>query len=245
MLAAAAALAMIPAPEAGQGVAADDRHIYAIDNNRIAKYDKRTGQRVAEWSGDRARFPHINSCAADGADLVCAASNYPAVPQESMVEIFDRRTLKHRRTVRLGQLEGSLTVLDRHGGNWWAVLANYDGRGGAPGRDHRATRLVRMDARFRPLQNWTFPDAVLARFAPKSCSGAAWARDGLLYASGHDRPEIYALRLPRAGMVLEHVATLPVSTPGQAIDWDPAGRMLWSIDRAQKRVVATAVPPVR
>src|SRR3546814_8756239 len=55
-----------------------------------------------------------------------------------------------------------------------------------------------MDASFRPLESWLFPDAVLARFAPKSCSGFAWGPDGLMYASGHDRPEVYALRLPKA-----------------------------------------------
>src|SRR3546814_3132690 len=85
-----------------------------------------------------------------------------------------------------------------------------------------------MDASFRPLESWLFPDAVLARFAPKSCSGFAWGPDGLMYASGHDRPEVYALRLPKAGATLELVATLPVPTEGQAIDWDPAEpRLLW------------------
>src|SRR3546814_11939756 len=77
-----------------------------------------------------------------------------------------------------------------------------------------------MDASFRPLESWLFPDAVLARFAPKSCSGFAWGPDGLMYASGHDRPEVYALRLPKAGATLELVATLPVPTEGQAIDWE-------------------------
>lgn len=178
-------------------------------------------------------------------ELVCAASNYPAVPMASAIEFFDARTLKHLRTHSLGRMYGSLTVLDWHKGSWWAVFANYDARGGEPGRDHRATTLVRMDAAFRPMESWLFPEAVLARFAPKSCSGAAWGKDGLLYASGHDRAEIYALRLPQAGSVLELVATLPVPTPGQAIDWDPDGRTLWTIDRAQKRIVATEIPEVQ
>src|SRR3546814_8744504 len=97
-----------------------------------------------------------------------------------------------------------------------------------------------MDASFRPLESWLFPDAVLARFAPKSCSGFAWGPDGLMYASGHDRPEVYALRLPKAGATLELVATLPVPTEGQAIDWDPAEpRLLWSIDRRAKQLHST------
>ena len=244
MLAAALlTLATIAAPEADQGVAADRTHVYAIDNFAIGKYDKASGKRVAAWEGDPKLFPHLNSCAVVKAELVCAASNYPKVPMASSVEIFDAKTLRHVRTVSLGRIYGSLTAMDWHGGSWWAVFANYDDRGGEPGRDHRFTTLVRMDASFRPLESWLFPDAVLARFAPKSCSGFAWGADGLMYASGHDRPEIYALRLPKAGATLELVATLPVSTEGQAIDWDPAEpRLLWSIDRAKKEIRATPVP---
>jgi hypothetical protein len=163
----------------------------------------------------------------------------------SSVEIFDAKTLRHIRTVSLGRMYGSLTAMDWHEGNWWAVFANYDDRGGEPGRDHRSTTLVRMDASFRPLESWLFPDTLLERFAPKSCSGFAWGADGLMYASGHDRPEVYALRLPKAGATLELVATLPVPTEGQAIDWDPAEpRLLWSIDRRAKQLHSTRMPPL-
>src|SRR3546814_14850428 len=110
---------------------------------------------------------------------------------------------------------GSLTAMDWHGGSWWAVFANYDDRGGEPGRDHRVTTLVRMDASFRPLESWLFPDAVLARFAPKSCSGFAWGPDGLMYASGHDRHEGYALRLPKVGATLELVEGLEGRSGGE------------------------------
>src|SRR3546814_10696620 len=65
-----------------------------------------------------------------------------------------------------------------------------------------------------------------------------------MYASGHDRPEVYALRLPKAGATLELVATLPVPTEGHAIDWDPAEpRLLWSIDRRAKQVHSPRMPP--
>ena len=33
-------------PEANQGIAVDARHFYPVDNQTIAKYDKRTGERV-------------------------------------------------------------------------------------------------------------------------------------------------------------------------------------------------------
>lgn len=230
----------IAAPEARQGAASDGRFVYAIDNQRIGKYRIADGRRVASWSGDPRRFPHLNSCTLVARELVCASSNYPALPQASSVEFFDAATLRHVRSVSLGLRPGSLTVIDRYQDKWWAVLANYDGRGGQPGRDHRSTLLVKMDDAFRQEQAWTFPPAVLARFAPRSCSGASWTGDGRLAASGHDRPEIYLLTLPSAGTVLEHLATVPVATPGQAIDWDPRDpALLWSIDRGRGELVAS------
>jgi len=34
----------------------------AVANSRIAKYDKANRAKVAEWSGERSRYRHINSC---------------------------------------------------------------------------------------------------------------------------------------------------------------------------------------
>lgn len=232
----------IAAPEADQGVAAGDRVVYAISNREIGAYDKATGRRVDHWEGDAAHFRHMNSCTLDGRALVCAASNYPDVPQRSMVEVFDAAPLRHQRTIPLDGFPGSLTVLTRHGGSWWAVFANYDGRGGEPGRDHRATLLVELDAKFREKRRFPFPDSVLDRFAPRSCSGAQWGRDGLLYVTGHDRPEIYAIRVPRTGTTLAHVGTYAMATNGQAIDWDPKQPgLLWSIERNTREMVASPV----
>lgn len=230
-------------PEARQGVAVSATRFYAIDNSRIAAYDKRTGRRLASWTGDPARFPHINSCGIAGPDLVCAASNYPAVPMLSSVETFDAATLRHMSSRGLPGSPGSLTWIVRHQGAWWAGFANYDGRGGEPTRDHRATRLVRYDDAFRPADAWRFPATVLARFAPYGTSGGDWGRDGLLHVTGHDRREVYRLTLPIAGTTLVHVDTLPVSTGGQGIAFDPATPgLLWSIDRRSRRVVETRLP---
>lgn len=232
----------IPAPEAHQGVATDGTHVYAIANSMIGKYDKRTGRRVAQWRGDPKFFPHTNSCAVVGAELVCAASNYPAVPMASSVEVFDTATMRHKRTTSLGPGRGSLTWLDWHAGSWWAAYANYDGRGGEPGRNHRYTQLVRLDADMREREAWRFPDTILARFTPMSSSGGAWRADGTLTITGHDHPELYVLRVPTAGSTLEHVGTILIATPGQAIDWDPdEPDLLWSIDRGAKMLVVSRV----
>ncbi len=85
-----------------------------------------------------------------------------------------------------------------------------------------------------------FPDSVLAAFAPYSSSGGAWGTDGLLYVTGHDRPELYTLRLPPAGSTLLHIATVPIATAGQAIAFDPGNSQeLWSIDRSNRQIVVT------
>ena len=242
LTAAAPVTLQIPAEEANQGVASDGTYVYAIDNDRIGKYEIATGKRVAGWQGERALFPHMNSCTVVKHELVCAASNYPAVPQTSAVEIFDTRSMRHVRSISLGFGPGSLTVMERHAGKWWAVFANYDGKGGEPGRDHRHTTLVRMDDAFQQDAAWVFPLEILARFAPKSCSGASWGADGRLYITGHDHPELYVLELPEAGSVLTHVATIPIATPGQAIDWDPKQpRRLWSIARDERTMVASEI----
>lgn len=233
------------APEAVQGVAVDSRHFYAVANSRIGKYDRATGEKLAEWSGDRDRFPHINSCAVVGRDLVCAASNFPEMPMTSSVEIFDPRRMVHLRTVSLGQQVGSLTWIDRRDGAWWAAFANYDGKGGEPGRGHAHTQLVRFDDQWRRMEGWSFPASVTSRFAPMSSSGGVWGADGRLYVTGHDHPELYVLELPKGGSKLDHVATIGAAIEGQAIAVDPTRRdVLYGISRPNREVVALRLPGV-
>jgi hypothetical protein len=236
-------LRRLPADEARQGAAADARFVYAISNSEIGKYDRRSGRKVSAWKGDPAEFIHMNSCTLAGSELVCAASNYPDVPMASSIEWFDTRTMRHLRSRSLGPGRGSLTWLEWHDGSWWACFANYDGKGGEAGRDHRTTVMVRYDRNFEEQAAWLFPKSVLERFAPYSASGGAW-KDGFLYVTGHDRPEMYVLALPKAGSRLVHRATIPIPTPGQAIQWDKRSNTLWSLDRKAKQLVESRPPPV-
>lgn len=232
-----------PAPEARQGVAVDRDHVYAVANSQIAKYDKRTGAKIAEWKGDPARFPHINSCTVIARELVCANSNFPAVPHWSAVEFFDPRTMRHLRTVQLGPGTGSVTWVERRDGAWWAAFANYDGKGGEPPRDHTHTVLVKFDDAWRRTGAWAFPESVLARFAPMSSSGGGFGPDGRLYITGHDHPELYVLGLPQGGAVLTHEATIGVDVEGQAIDFDESDPgMVYGISRPRREIVAMRLP---
>jgi hypothetical protein len=234
------------APEARQGVAVDASHVYAVANSTIAKYDKKSGAKVAEWRGDPVRYPHINSCAVIARELVCASSNFPAIPHWSAVEVFDPATMAHKRTIPLGPGTGSVTWIDRKDGAWFAAFANYDGKGGEPPRDHRHTILVRFDDQWRRTGAWAFPASVTERFKPMSSSGGGFGPDGRLYVTGHDHPELYVLEIPtQGGPVLDHVATLNVEIEGQAIDWDESQPgMLYGISRPRREVVAMRVPPL-
>lgn len=233
------------APEARQGVAVDAEHFYAIVNSRIGKYRKADGAKVAEWVGDRIAIRHLNSCVVDGTELICANSNYPQTPMASSVEIFDTHTMEHLRSVAIGLRDGSLTWVERRGGMWWAMLANYDPPRSYLGRTHRDTRIVLFNDAWAEVGGYALPDSLLERLAPHSVSGGSFGPDGLLYLTGHDAPEIYVMRVPRQGPVLEHIATLSAPIEGQAWGWDrSAGRSIFAIARRSGEVIVLKVPNI-
>ena len=241
--AAAQTVRRIPTTEARQGVAVGRHDVYAVANWTIARYDRKTGERRAVWEGEPARYPHINSCAVIKSELVCAASNFPAVPQTSSVEIFDRVSLAHKRTVSLGPGTGSLTWVDWRDGHWWAMFANYDGKGGEAPRDHRHTVLVKFDREWRRTESWALPDTILEKIAPMSISGGAFAANGDLWLSGHDLPELYVVRLPKGGARLDHVMTIPMEAEGQAIDRDETRPdTVWGIRRQTRELLEMRLP---
>jgi hypothetical protein len=92
-----------------------------------------------------------------------------------------------------------------------------------------------------------FPDSVLERFAPHSTSGGAFGPDGLFYVTGHDRKEMYVLRLPTMGPKLVHVATIEIDIEGQAFAWDRSTerRVVYAISGANREVRAFEIPAVQ
>lgn len=234
-------------PEAIQGVAVDERHFYAIDNRQIAKYDKHAGTLVAKWQGP-ANGPiiHLDSGMVMDGKIYCAHSNYPQHPMTSSVEIWDVDTLKHVGTRSFGIHWGSLTWLDWHDGAWWAGFANYDqpyGPNKTPYGGKVNTTVVKFDAKWQWQEAWTLPAAILEKFELMSNSGGSWGADGFLYLSGHDPAEVYKMKLPTAGSILELVEVLPVAIKGQGIAWDRTknldAKVLYGIIRATKQVTVS------
>lgn len=233
------------APEAHQGVAVDDLHFYAINNSHIAKYEKRTGRRVAEWKGEPGGpIVHLNSCVVLATELVCAHSNFPGVPMLSSIETWNPATLQHTGSHSLGIYEGSLTWAIRKDGDWWLNFAHYGTASGTPGRGPEWTTLVRFDSDWNRKASFAYPVRLIENFAPHSSSGGNWGPDGLLYVTGHDEPELYVLRLPRMGSVLEWVETIPAPISGQAWVFDPTDPdLLWGIQRRSGEVVVSRLRP--
>lgn len=210
--------------EANQGVGVDERHFYAVDNYAIVKYDKKTGKLVKKWEGKKdGPILHLDSAMVMDGKLYAAHSNYPQWPMTSSVEIFDVETMEHLGTHSFGIQWGSLTWVDWHAGYWWMTFANYDvllGPGKTPYGHKANTVMVKLTKDFMPVQSWTLPKAILDRFEQMSNSGGSWGPDGYLYLTGHDPAELYRMRLPKAGSVLELVDIIPMNIRGQGIAWD-------------------------
>ena len=232
------------AAEARQGVAVDADHVYVVDSTNIAKYDKKTRRLVQRNDGPpEGTLIHLDSGAVVEGKLYCAHSNYPEIPMTSSVEIWDTRTMKHAGNHSVGVMWGSCTWIDRHLGSWWAVFANYDKPQGPeklPYGYTRSTTLVKLDDQWMWKEAWLFPEQVLKNVRPMSVSGGSWGPDGYLYCTGHDPAEVYVLRLPKAGSILELVDTVPCNIAGQGIAWDrtEAG-MFYGIVKSRRQVVVS------
>ncbi|MEW6307012.1 MAG: nucleoside hydrolase [Verrucomicrobiota bacterium] len=226
------------AAEANQGVAVDAEFFYAIDNFAIGKYRKDTGERVAGWHGAKnGPIKHLNSGVVLDGRIYCAHSNYPRVPMESSVEIWDTATMKHVATHRFANAPGSLTWACRRGDEWFACFAHY-----RTTSDPSLTQVVKMDTQWQTLATGKFPPELIQRFAGNSASGGAFGPGGHLFATGHDAKELYVLTLPDSGPQLKWDATIPISAAGQAFCWDPAdASLLYSISRRTKEVIVSRI----
>jgi hypothetical protein len=231
---------------ANQGVAVDAQHFYGIGNFLVGKYDKVTGERVAEWIGPRGGATiHLNGGLLQDGLLVLAHSNFPQLPMASSLEYFDPATVQPVKTLSLGIRLGSLTWAEKKDGFWWACFSNYNDQGTTPGFDQRWTYVGKFDESWHMIESWLFPPQIVASWGVSSCSGGSWGDDGLLYVTGHDAKELYVLRLPKMGVTLEYITTIDVPFEGQSWAWDRSDkRVIYGITRRGGNVVVARIPEV-
>lgn len=223
-------------PEANQGVGVDKRYFYAVDNRTIAKCNKYTGEVVAIWEDVDGPFIHLDSAMVRNGKIYAAHSNWRRLPMTSSIEVWDAKTMEHIATHSFGRNNlGSFTWFDYHKGCWWGTFANYDrlGPDGLPYGGKINTTLAKFDKNWNVVQTWIFPIELLEKFELMSNSGGSWGPDGFLYITGHDLPEVYKMKIPEAGSVLEVVETIPLNIRGQGIAWDRHKKnVLYGIIRA-------------
>lgn len=223
---------LLASPHATQAAVADERHLYAISNTTVAQHDRSSGRLVRLATEPTTK--HLNSGFIWDGKIWCAHSNYPALPHESDIRVFDPAT--GRLSVRhvFHDPPGSLVWCVIRDGRWWCCFAEYG--------DHNArTVLVEYEAGGfdRERRRLTFPAAIVADWDGMSASGGIWDGDTLLVSHHHFRV-LYRLRLPAAGTVLEFVEALHCPFPGQGIAADPLTGGLVGIDRSRPAIVVAA-----
>ena len=158
----------------------------------------------------------------------------------SSVEVWDTESLEHIERHDFGVQHGSCTWVDFHDGFWWTVFAQYDRWKEETEKGTDQTTLVKFDPQWNELQTWIFPKQVVERLSPMSNSGGSWGLDGYLYCTGHDRSEVYVMKIPNDSTVLELIGTIPLPILGQGIAWDRSRPgFIYGIRRKDSQVVVS------
>jgi endonuclease/exonuclease/phosphatase family metal-dependent hydrolase len=215
----------LPAAEAIQAAAADREFYYAVTNDKIAKYT-RDGKRVAESTGPAK---HLNSAFLFEGHLLCAHSNFPALPEQSEIKLLDTATMQLTTFHDFGNFGGSLTWCVLRENHWWCNFAKY-------GEKNAETFLVKFDRAWKEVGRWTYPESVIKQLGRNSISGGIWYQHQLL-VTGHDDGVFFVLDLPEKGTVLEHIRTVQMPFTGQGFAYDSRDKNLIGIDRKKRELV--------
>lgn len=221
----------LPAAEAHQAAAADEKYVYAIASERVAKYDRKSGERVAVSTGE-AR--HLNSGFFLDGQLYLAHSNYPRTPEQSEIRVLDPGKMELGVLHDFGNFGGSLTWCIHRDGHWWCNFAHY-------GATNDQTFLAKFDRDWKEQSRWTYPPEVLRQIGQASLSGGVWDGETLL-VTDHDHPVLYRLKLPARGKVLEFLGQEQAPFTGQGIARDPVTGGLVGIDRGKKELLFAERP---
>ena len=115
---------------------------------------------------------------------------------------------------------------------WWCNFAHY-------GSDNHKTFLACFDENWQEQKRWLYPADLLSQLGRFSLSGGIWLGNELL-VTGHDAQELYRLRVPSQGKMLDYRGKVRVPFTGQGIAADPtdsSGRRLIGISRAKRQLI--------
>jgi hypothetical protein len=217
----------VPAPEAVQAAATWGDSLYAIAGDRVARYDRASGRRLAVSTGEAH---HLNSGFFWEGVLYCAHSNFPKKPDRSQVMRLDPAEMRLETVHDFGESDGSLTWVVRHGGQWWCSFVFY-------GKANTNSYLACYGDDWAERRRWRYPPELIPKLGRNSVSGGVW-EGGTLLVSGHDARELYRLRLSEeTGGTLEVLGTLPAPFTGQGFAADPVTGGLVGIDRKRKEIL--------
>jgi hypothetical protein len=219
---------------ATQAAAADQKHVYAISDHAVVKYDRASGKELAKSSGEAH---HLNSGFLLQGKLYCAHSNYPRQPHQSDIRVLDPASMELTIFHTFKNPPGSLTWAVRKDDHWWCHFAHY-------GKDNAQSVLVKYADGWKEAARWSYPAELIADWGTYSLSGGLWLDDHLL-VTGHDKRLIYKLALPKEGKVIEVVGIVRSPFAGQGLAIDPSNGGLIGIDRARKQVIFARFDPAR
>lgn len=220
-----------PAAEAIQAAAEDSEFYYAVTNDKVVKYSG-LGEKISESTGPAK---HLNSAFLFEGNLLCAHSNYPAVPEQSEIKLLDTKTMQLSTFHDFGNFGGSLTWCVLRENHWWCNFAKY-------GEKNAETFLVKFDRDWKEVGRWTYPESVIKQLGKMSLSGGIWYQHQLL-VTGHDDGVFFVLDLPEKGTVLEHARTVRMPFTGQGFAYDPESHGLIGIDRKKRELVLAEIDP--
>ena len=219
------------AKEAKQGVAIDSKYFYAINNNSIGKYSRKSGKRVLY---KKVPFKHLNGGKIVNGDLV-VVNNPAGKPEQNALIWLDPSNLQVVDVMQMSFIQGSLTWFDWAWDKWWVCDARY-------GKKVKDTTIYCFNEQWEPMGFWKIPKSLVGDLEPYSLSGGAWFGDHL-YVSGHDKPEMYLLELPKDKLHAKLIQTVQVCFDGQGFVFERGkGKIyVWGIRRDDSVVVRCSV----
>jgi hypothetical protein len=222
--------------EARQGITVDDLYFYAISDRHVGKYERKSGKKVLSRKYDD-NIKHLNGGFIDGDNLVCTHNpkgiNSIVTINKHNLEIINRYDLTNTKltnNINSTFIDGTnsyLTWISRYNSKTYGVIAFY--------KEHvDNTIFCEFDEKFNIINSWKFPKKVLSRLKPWSVSGG-FVKNGYIYASGHDKGEIYILHIKDDKNILELLEIIDVKSSGQGVSYH--NNNLFVIHRKKKQVI--------